>query len=81
MSVALAQTKYPITYTGNAEKDFVERLGKNSNFATRAFPVVVSRDDDGGATNADVGVPPGFPFQLSGWDMKDLRFGYVSFLL
>jgi hypothetical protein len=75
--VGAAVAQFPLTFTGDAERDFVERGPATSDFGTQRFPVVVIPDADTlGNAFLDVGTPPGWLFLQSGWDMKDLRFAY-----
>ena len=70
--------QFPLTFTGDAEKDFIERGPGHADFATQRYPVVVIPDaaDAIGNVFLDVGTPPGWPYPQSGWDFKDLRFAY-----
>jgi hypothetical protein len=62
---------FSLTFTGNVETDFpASQNATNKNFALKRYEIQIKTD------GLDVGVPPRWPYPISGWDIKDMRFQY-----
>ena len=74
VGVALGQQfNDPLTFTGDAEKDFLSFGGVlKKGVVTLDDPTIDAFGNE--VLAPDVGVPPGWPFPFSGWDIKNIYF-------
>lgn len=72
VGLALAQFNAPLVFTGNAEADFQINGVNRNGVVTLDDPTLDALGNR--LVQPDVGVPPGWPYPFSGWDIENIFF-------